>query len=86
MLHLLQGFQSSNNKRAEEVLKKYEKEEKLPKTEYAQTSLFDLEEMEENKKDDSLKKEIESLNVIEMTPMDAINYLYNLKEKIKEDK
>ncbi len=82
----LAGLPKSVIKRSEEVLKKYEKEEKTPKTEYAQTSLFDLEEMEENKKDDSLKKEIESLNVIEMTPMDAINYLYNLKEKIKEDK
>ena len=78
----LAGLPKSVVERAEEVLKEYEKDEKVPKTNYTQMALFDL---ETDKKEDKLKDEIKKLNVIEMTPIDAINYLYKLKERVKDD-
>ena len=49
-----------------------------------QTSLFDevKEEIEENK----IEKEIKNINPLEMTPIEAINFLYKLKQEIKENK
>ena len=82
----LAGLPKSVIEHAEEALKVYEKEEKKPKVKYTQTSLFDLEEEKENKEEKEIIDEINKLNVVEMTPMDAINYLYNLKEKVKEEK
>ena len=33
---------------------------------------------------DELKKQIENLDVMNMTPLVALNYLFELKEKIKK--
>ena len=33
---------------------------------------------------DELKKQIENLDVMNMTPLGALNYLFELKEKIKK--
>ncbi|MEG2893918.1 MAG: DNA mismatch repair protein MutS, partial [Clostridium sp.] len=37
-----------------------------------------------SKKEKQILKEIEGLDIINMTPLDAINYIYRLKEKLKK--
>ena len=71
-------------KRAEEILKVYENQEKR-ETIYTQTSLFDLEKEEEIDKDNKYIEKIEAINPLEMSPMDALNFLYRLKEEMKTD-
>ncbi len=83
----LAGLPKSVIERASEVLKDYEKKEKRPKKTYEQIQLFDeINEDKQSKKLEEFKEKITKLNVIEMTPMDAINYLYKLKEEMKEEK
>ncbi|MEG2338224.1 MAG: DNA mismatch repair protein MutS, partial [Clostridium sp.] len=36
------------------------------------------------KKEKQVLKEIENLDIINMTPLDAMNYIYKLKEKLKK--
>lgn len=71
-------------KRAEEILEVYENQEKR-ETIYTQTSLFDLEKEEEINKDDKYLDKIKAINPLEMSPMDALNFLYRLKEEMKTD-
>ncbi len=71
-------------KRAEEILEVYENQEKR-ETIYTQTSLFDLEKEEEINKDDKYLEKIKAINPLEMSPMDALNFLYRLKEEMKTD-
>lgn len=71
-------------KRAEEILKVYENQEKR-ETIYTQTSLFDLEKEEEIDKDNKYLEKIKAINPLEMSPMDALNFLYRLKEEMKTD-
>ena len=71
-------------KRAEEILEVYEKQEKR-ETIYTQTSLFDLEKEEEINKDDKYLEKIKAINPLEMSPMDALNFLYRLKEEMKKE-
>lgn len=71
-------------KRAEEILEVYENQEKR-ETIYTQTSLFDLEKEEEINKDDRYLEKIKAINPLEMSPMDALNFLYRLKEEMKTD-
>ncbi len=71
-------------KRAEEILKVYENQEKR-ETIYTQTSLFDLEKEEEIDKDNKYLEKIKAINPLEMSPMDALNFLYRLKEEMKSN-
>lgn len=71
-------------KRAEEILEVYENQEKR-ETIYTQTSLFDLEKEEEINKDDKYLDKIKTINPLEMSPMDALNFLYRLKEEMKKE-
>lgn len=67
--------------RADEILKDYETGSKKAKksTDKVQLSFDFLEE----KKDDDLKEKLAKINPLEMTPIEALNYLYDLKEGIK---
>lgn len=66
--------------RASQILKVYEGNEKKRDVVIQQSLPLD-ELMEE--KESVIEKEIKELNVLAMTPIDALNYLYELKEKIK---
>ena len=71
--------------RAEDVLNVYEKKS-IKKEVFTQTSLFELNEDEIVEKENPIEKKIKEINPLEMTPMEAINFLYNLKKEIKERK
>ncbi len=71
--------------RAEEVLNVYEKKS-IKKEVFTQTSLFELNEEEIVNKENPIEEKIKEINPLEMTPMEAINFLYNLKKEIKERK
>lgn len=65
-------------KRAEEILKTYENKNKNKKQEIVQTSFSFVEE----KEDINLKK-IKDLDLLNITPIEAMNFLYELKENLK---
>ena len=65
--------------RAEEILKVYEKKEKDRDIIIQTTLPLDFHE-EKNE----IEEYIKNLNVLELTPMNAINILYELKSKLKE--
>ena len=65
-------------KRAEEILKNYENKNKNKKQEIVQTSFSFVEE----KEDINLKK-IKDLDLLNITPIEAMNFLYELKENLK---
>ena len=65
-------------KRAEEILKTYENKNKNKKQEIVQTSFSFAEE----KEDINLKK-IKDLDLLNITPIEAMNFLYELKEQLK---
>ena len=69
--------------RADEILKEYESsgKKKCPKEEKIQLSFS----FEEEKKDD-LEEMLEKINPLEMTPIEALNYLYDLKMNLKNKK
>ena len=68
--------------KANELLKEYESTGKKQKIDDKVQLSFDL--FKEEKKDkDELKESLEKINPLEMTPMEALNYLYELKEKTK---
>ena len=68
--------------RASDILNVYEKKN-IKKEVFTQTSLFEYVEEDEKKPDPILEK-IEKINPLEMTPMEALNYLYDLKKEIKD--
>lgn len=68
-------------KRAEDILNVYEKKG-IKKETFTQTSLFELSECELPKKN-PIEEKIKKINPLEITPMEAINYLYELKKDIK---
>ena len=83
----LAGLPNSVIDRSKEILSKYENNSKKREKEnnsFEQTSLFDS--FEPIVKESKIEKELEKINPIEMTPMEAINFLYNLKEEMKKDK
>ena len=67
--------------RADEILKEYESSSKQVKKEDRVQLSFSF--VEEEKSDD-LKEKLESINPLEMTPIEALNYLYELKMSIKK--
>ena len=79
----LAGLPKELIERSRVILRDFEKQS-VKDNKYTQTSLFDteLEEVTENK----IEQEIKNVNPLEMTPIDAINFLYKLKQEIKENK
>ena len=73
-------------KRAEEILSVYESEGTKEK-QFTQTSLFSLDEPEakEEEKKNEIEEMIKEVDPLNMTPINALNFLYGLKEKIKRD-
>ncbi|MDD3453067.1 MAG: DNA mismatch repair protein MutS [Bacilli bacterium] len=67
-------------KRANEILEIYEKQE-IKRDKKIQESL-PIDELIINKKS-NLEEELEKINILEISPIEAMNILYNLKEKIK---
>ena len=63
--------------RAEDILKVYENKEKKRDVIVQTTLPLDFEP-----KESEVEKELKNINVLELTPMDAINILYKLKDKI----
>ena len=70
--------------RASDILNVYEKKN-VKKETFTQTSLFDYSEVDE-KKTSPIEEKLKGINPLEMTPMEALNYLYDLKKEIKENK
>ena len=72
-------------KRASEILNIYESEG-TKEREFTQTSLFTLdeEEVKEEEKENEIEKSIKEIDPLNMTPIDALNFLYNLKEKVRK--
>ena len=70
--------------RAEDILNIYERKN-IKKETFTQTSLFELneEEIKEEEKVNEIEEKIKTINPLEMTPMDALSFLYELKKEIK---
>ena len=72
-------------KRADEILNIYEKKN-VKKEVFTQTSLFELAESEVEEKKNPIEEEIKKINPLEMTPMQALSFLYDLKKNINTRK
>ena len=70
--------------RANEILNDYETNKKSKVINNKVQMSLDLFAPKENK-DDIIKKELDKIDPLNMTPIDALNYLYDLKKKIKKD-
>ena len=71
--------------RADEILSVYEKKS-VKKETFTQTSLFELTESEAEPKIDPLREKLSEINPLEMTPMEALSFLYELNKEAKEKK
>ena len=67
-------------KRADEILNIYEKKN-IKKETFTQTSLFELNENEIETQKNEIEEKIKAINPLEMTPMEALNYLYELNKE-----
>lgn len=76
----LAGMPDSLIKRAQTILKQYETG-KTKKTEIIEQIAFNL---DEEPKDNKLNKELESIDPLNITPIEALNILYKLKEISKK--
>ena len=72
-------------KRADEILNIYEKKN-VKKETFTQTSLFELTESEAEPKLNPVEEKIKEINPLEMTPMEALSFLYELKKEVKDKK
>lgn len=70
-------------KRADEILKEYENGSKTKKEAPKIQLSLDFEE-ESTKKETELQKKLDSIDPLNMTPIDALNYLYDLKQSLKK--
>ena len=66
-------------KRAEEILNLYENKDKKHET-YTQTSLFIP--LDEPKKENIVEEKLKSIDPLQITPIEALNILYDLKKEI----
>ena len=71
--------------RASDILNVYEKKN-VKKEVFTQTSLFEYTEEELNEKPNKIEEKIKEINPLEMTPMEALNYLYDLKKDLNDKK
>ncbi len=84
----LAGLPTSLIKRSKDILNIYENMDKKEQT-FKQTSFFDgtYEYKNKNEKQISrVEEKVKNINPVEMTPMDAINFLFELKKEVKERK
>ena len=72
-------------KRSKDILDVYE-HKSIKQEVFMQTSLFELDdkEVEKVEKVNEVEEKIKSINPLEMSPMDALNFLYELKKNMKE--
>lgn len=77
----LAGLPKSLIKRSKDILQIYEKKEKKEPI-FMQTTLFETEK--EKEKDNIIEQKLKDINPLEMTPMNAINFLYELKQDLKK--
>ena len=69
--------------RADEILKSYERDNR--QTEVVNQISMNFEEtVSEDKKYDIIKKRLEEINPLEISPMDALNVLYELKQEMNK--
>ncbi len=78
----LAGLPSDLLKRAEEILKIYESEDKKQTKHHAEQIAFNL---DEEPKKDEVKEKLNEIDPLNMTPMEAMNLLYQLKEMSKKN-
>ena len=71
--------------RANDVLSVYEKKN-IKKETFTQTSLFELTESESVPKVNETEEKIKNINPLEMTPMEALSFLYELNKEVKDKK
>ena len=69
-------YQTKHQKKYQHQTKK-KSQKRLDEVDLAQFSLFDT------VKDDDVLKELKELDISHMTPMDAMNKLYQLQNKLK---
>lgn len=72
-------------KRADEILNVYEHKNKKKET-YTQTSLFELTENKEKEGKNEIEEKIKNVNPLEMTPIEALNLLFELNKEAKRNK
>ena len=72
-------------KRADEILNVYEHKNKKKET-YTQTSLFELTENKEKEHKNEIEEKIKNVNPLEMTPIEALNLLFELNKEAKKNK
>ena len=58
------------------------KNKNIKKETFTQTSLFELTESQSEPKVNPIEEKIKAINPLEMTPMEALNYLYELKKEV----
>ena len=71
--------------RAEEILDVYEHKNKKEST-FLQTSLFGNTDFEEKEEEHPIEDKLKEVNPLEMTPMEALNLLYELVNEVKKKK
>ena len=71
--------------RAAEILNVYEKKN-IKKETFTQTSLFELDESEVEPKKNEIEEKIKTINPLEMTPMQALEFLYELNKEVTKKK
>ena len=76
---------SSLIKRAGDILNIYEKKN-IKKETFTQTSLFELTESEAETKVNQIEEKIKKINPLEMTPMEALSFLYEINKEVKDKK
>ena len=69
--------------RAEEILNVYESKNRK-KQPFTQTSLFLNTDEVNNNEENKIEKELKEINPLEITPIDALNILYELKKEIDD--
>lgn len=76
---------SSLISRADDILSVYEKKSRKKET-FTQTSLFEYAEGDFEIKVNPIEEKIKSINPLEMTPMEALSFLYELNKEVKDKK
>lgn len=73
-------------KRSEEILNVYENKS-IKKEVFTQTSLFEdtLEEVEKIEQENEIESKVKEINPLEMTPIEALSFLYELKKTIDKN-
>ena len=72
-------------KRADEILSVYEKKS-IKKETFTQTTLFELGEEEITTKKNEIEEKVKGINPLEMTPMEALSFLYEINKEAKNKK